>query len=165
MKKILSTLVLSILCAGVLSSCSFVSVNPEPYQKLDVNVEKYKDDIPDDYWTDIPAVAILDEETFVLLQGGSGSCPDVIDEVLYEENDNSILIVIEKRNPNMACTEDFQYNPQKITLLNTPPVDLSEGNLSFSLEPSYSSLGDTEIISLPTFQIGQLILPSWVEGR
>lgn len=67
-----------------------------------------------------PSVMDVTDDSFVLVDGGSGSCPNVIDGVSFDEASNVILVSYEQLPEETACTMDFVLKPQVVTLKDSP---------------------------------------------
>lgn len=72
-----------------------------------------------------PMVLNLTESSFTLVDGGSSSCPNVINSVVFNEDENNININYEGFPPGQACTLDYVMTASQVNLdsFSIPSVD------------------------------------------
>lgn len=85
--------------------------------KLDTSESSYNSELPSEVSL-APAVLEITESSFVLVDGGSSSCPKTIDSVVYDKEEASVNIYYEVLPPETPCTRDFVLKATQINFDN-----------------------------------------------
>jgi hypothetical protein len=144
MKKLVG-LSFAVLLLTSLTACSINSnsdtpgkqIEPRP-SKSDIvdqgTLEFTTQDISDKWdfgeqFEDVPAIAQIKENGFVLLNGASGTCPNVIDTIDMDPQ-NLITITYKEPDKDRMCTMDFRLYATEINLVN---AKINPDEVSFKL--------------------------------
>ena len=126
MKKIL--LIIPVIGSLLLMSGCSEHNNNIPYEApvIKTNNTDYTSEMNLNYedFQNVPIVTDLTDKSFVLIQGGSSSCPNVIKELTVNKT-NKVTIVYEEGKTEQVCTMDFVLTATKIEYVDiTIPTDV-----------------------------------------
>ena len=118
MGKSLGKIGVTVGCASVLliAGCTPNTSSNEPDETISYSVSVPTEDFNYMELETTPSITVIKDSSFVLVDGGSSSCPHEIEDVDLDLETNVLTIEYKKMPDNKICTADFQYAPQEIVL-------------------------------------------------
>lgn len=106
------------------------------------NVEFTSEQVKDFRFEDIEdvdnSVSDLAENSFTLIHGGSGSCPNIVDTITVDQGSSYVSITFKELPENTPCTADYQLRADRITL--TEPLILDPEQYVYIIQTGDESI-------------------------
>lgn len=64
----------------------------------------------------IDSIVSTKSDSFVVMLGGSGSCPPMVENVSYDDESNTVSIVMYEYPPDVMCTRDYRQYFYEVSL-------------------------------------------------
>ena len=121
---------ISIVVLGFLSACSPTVKPVAPVETENITSGFIMLDVvevePTGNVGKMDAIVSTTPDSFVIMLGGSGSCPPMVDSISYDEVSNSVSIVMFEYPPDTMCTRDYRQYFYEVTLIDDV---ISEGTV------------------------------------